>query len=228
MPAAQTRHFLSCLCKFCKLQRIQPNAPTALARFISGKPRKENKNELLQMKKSTKTELNKFLKEMSKKELEAEVKKLYNKFKEVKKYYEIELSGDTTEILNEFKQKIRDEYFPKRGFGKARNRESRKVVNDFKKISIFQKDVVELLLYRVETMITFTSEYGDINEPFYNSLESSFEEACKLIKQEKLEKEYRGECRRLMNETYHFGWGLYDGMKYSYDTYFSEQKNKKR
>ena len=62
----------------------------------------------------------------------------------------------------------------------------------------------------------------DINEPFYNSLESSFEEACKLIKEEKLEKEYRGECRRLMNETYHFGWGLYDGMKYSYETYFSQ------
>lgn len=174
------------------------------------------------MKKSIKTELNKFLKEMSKKDLENEVKKLYNKFKEVKKYYEVEFCEDTAEILNEYKQKIRKEYFPTRGFGKARNRESRKMVNDFKKISIFQKDVVELLLYRVETMIDFTNEYGDINEAFYNSLESSFEEACKLIKAEKLEKEYGEECRRLMNETYHFGWGLYDGMRYIYKTYFSE------
>ena len=117
------------------------------------------------MKKSTKTELNKFLKEMSKKDLENEVKKLYSKFKEVKKYYEIEFCEDTTEILNEYKQKMRKEYFPTRGFGKARNRESRKIVNDFKKISIFQKDVVELLLYRVETMIEFTNEYGDPLNP---------------------------------------------------------------
>ena len=171
------------------------------------------------MRKSTKSQLNKYLKEMNKVELENEVKKLYGKFKEVKKFYEIEFSQDTTEILNEFKDKIKQEYFPKRGFGKARNRESRKVVTDFKKISIFKKDVIELLLFRAEMMIEFSNSFGDIDEPFYNSLESSYLEACKLIQEEKLEKLFRTECRRLMNETYHFGWGVYSQLKYHYETY---------
>jgi len=174
------------------------------------------------MRKSIKSELNKYLKELNRTELEVEIKKLYTKFGEVKKYYEIELSQDTSKVLNEFKNRIRKEYFPSRGNGRASNKESRKVISEFKKISIFQKDVIELILCRVETMIEFTKTYGDIDEPFYNSLESSYNEACKLILNEKLEKEYKGDCRRLMNETYHFGWGLYDGLKYSYNNFFTE------
>ena len=174
------------------------------------------------MRKSIKSELNRYLKELDRTELEKEIKKLYSKFGDVKKYYELELGQDTSKVLSEFKDRIRKEYFPNRGFGRASNKESRKVITEFKKISIFQKDVIELLLCRVETMIEFTNNYGDIDEPFYNSLESSFKEACKLIKAEKLEKEYRGECRRLMNETYPIGWGLYEGLKYSYDSFFVE------
>ena len=44
-------------------------------------------------KKSTKTELNKYLKELDKKGLEKEVKKLYTKRSQVKKYYEMEFAG---------------------------------------------------------------------------------------------------------------------------------------
>lgn len=182
--------------------------------IVSGKQRKN------EMKKSIKSELNRYLKELSRVGLENEIKKLYSKFGEVKKYYELELSQDASKVLNEFKDRIKKEYFPSRGYGRASNKESKKVITEFKNISIFQKDVIELILYRVETMIEFTKTYGDIDEPFYNSLESSFNEACKLIKDEKLEKEYRGECRRLMAETYYFGWGLYDGFKYSYDNNF--------
>lgn len=173
------------------------------------------------MAKSVKTDLNRYLKELSREELEKEIKKLYTKFNEIKKYYEMELSHDTTAILNEYKLKIKQEYFPKRGYGKARNKESRKVVANFKKISIYPKDVIELLLYRVEMMIAFTNAYGDIDEPFYNSLESSFEEACKLIQHERLVDEYTITCHQLIDQTHDFGWGLYEGLKYSYDRYLN-------
>lgn len=172
------------------------------------------------MRKSIKRELNRYLKEMTRTELENEVKKLYSKFGEVKKFYELELREDTTKVLNEFKAKIKKEYFPKRGYGRASNSASRKVISEFKKISIFPRDVIELLLYRVEIMLAFTKTYGDIDEPFYNSIESSYQEACKLIKREKLEKDYKGECRELLNETADFGWGLHDGLKYTYDEFF--------
>ena len=174
------------------------------------------------MKKSITSELNRYLKELDRNELENEVKKLYSKFDQVKKYYEMELSPDTSGILNEYKNKIKQEYFPNRGFGKARSGESRKIISEFKKISIFKKDVIELLLYRVEMMIEFSNAYGGIDEPFYNSLESSFKEACKTIQEEKLEQEYWAACRELIERTYSTGWGVSDGLEYIYEDYLGD------
>ena len=167
-----------------------------------------------------KRDFTKYIKSLSEKDLLKELQKLYSKFEPVRKYYEMELSNNSEKILAEFKAKIEKEYFPKRGFGKARNSVSRKVVSDFKKIAVHKKDVVELLLYRVEMMLEFTLDYGDIDEPFYNSLESSFDEACKLIRQEKLESLFKIYCQELVEKSSGFGWGVYDGLIYSFDECF--------
>jgi len=171
------------------------------------------------MKKSTKKELTKYLKQATKKELEKEVKKLYDKFKDVKKYYEIEFTNDTTDIVNEFKEKIKKEYFPSRGYGRGRNNVSRKVILDFKKIAIFQKDVIELLLYRTEVMLGFTNAYGDIDEAFYNSLTRSYDEACRLIQKEQLADDFKIYCKELIDASRNFGWGVTYALEYSYQQY---------
>lgn len=174
------------------------------------------------MKKSTKTQLNRFLKEMEKAELEKEVKKLYTKFKEVKEYYEMEFCDDTSKIVEAYKKQIENEYFPSRGYGKARNSESKKVITQFKKIAIFQKDVIELLLFRTEMMLEFTNQYGDMNDSFYNSLEGSFYEACKLISEERLEKHFKDECKKIIKLSSNFGWGLYYGLTESNDSFLGD------
>jgi len=168
-----------------------------------------------------KSKLNTYLKEMTRLELEGEIKKLYSKFNEVKQFYELELSEDTSAILNKFKDKIEKEYFPTRGYGKGRSKESRKVITDFKKISVFNKDVVELLLCRVENMIGYAS-YGDMNDAFYNSLISSFNEACQLISSERLENEYLVKCRKLVDETGDLGYGVTESFEDLYWRYFGE------
>lgn len=173
------------------------------------------------MKKSTKKELSKFLKQATKAELEKEIKKLYDKFELVKQYYQLELAEDTTVIVDEFKAKLRKEYFPSRGYGRGRNSVSRKVVSDFKKIAVFKKDVIDLLLYRVEVMLEYTNAYGDIDEAFYNSLTRSFDEACKLIQKEQLKAAYKIYCEELINEARNFGWGCSDAMNYSYQQYLA-------
>lgn len=171
------------------------------------------------MRKSTKTELSKYLKQSTKAELEKEVKKLYDKFKEVKQYYEIEFTTDTTKIVETHKKKIYKEYFTSRGYpGKGRSNASRKVITDFKKISIFQKDVIELLLYRVEVMLDY-AEYGDMGEAFYNSLTRSFDEACKLMANEQLIADFKKKSEKLLQTAYDIGWGVSDAMDYSFEHY---------
>lgn len=175
------------------------------------------------MRKMTKKTLSKYLKQAPKSALEQEIKMLYDKFPIVKKYYEVAFSKDTTNTLDAYKQKIYKEYFPTRGYGKARNNVSRKIVMELKKIATSQKDVIELILYRVEMMLKFTKTYGDIDEAFYNSLARSFDEACKLTKKEKLESEFQIECSDLVDKASPFGWGIHDALLYSYKFYFGHK-----
>lgn len=168
-----------------------------------------------------KKELNKYLKTLTDKELIAEIKKLYDKFESVKKYYQLELGDDSGKVLSEYKAKIKKEYFPNRGYGYARSSVSRKVITEFKKISIHSKDLIELMLYRTEMMLEFTNTYGDMDESFYNSLWKSFEQACKLIKKEKLELYFKEYCEELVGKSNYLGWGVSDSMNYMYEEYFN-------
>lgn len=164
----------------------------------------------------SKKELKAFLNELSAEELRAEIIKLYERFTPVQDYYRMELTSDTSEILNDYKARIEKEYFPSRGFGKARSSETRKIEIEFKKIAVFKKDVIELILFKVEIMIQYSIEYGDINEPFYITLEKSYENACKMIHDEKLLSFFKGKCHKLLNLTYNFGWGVHENMKDNY------------
>lgn len=170
-----------------------------------------------------KREFNKYLKSLTDKELVKELQKLYTKFDNVKQYYQLELGTDSKAVLDQFKARVKKEYFPSRGYGEARNSVSRKVVTEFKKISIHPKDIVDLLLYRVEMMLDFTLSYGDMDEAFYNSLYKSFAEACKHIKKEQLEVHYKAPCATLVNKASPLGWGIYfdlrDEFKDCFGTY---------
>ena len=131
---------------------------------------------------------------------------------------------DTTAIVNEYKKRIKKEYLPARGYGRASSRESKKVLSEFKKVAVYKKDIIDLILYRVEIMIEYTSTYGDIDEAFYNSLENSFYDACKMIHNEKLESEYSIYCLELVNKTDYMGWGLHDGLLHYYTEFIGETR----
>lgn len=133
----------------------------------------------------------------------------------------MELGQDTNAVLDEYKALVKKEYLPKRGYPRASSRESKKVITAFKKIAIFKKDVIDLMLYRVEVMIVFSNEFGYLDEPFVLSIERTFEDACKLIQSERLASFFKQRCLDILSETWSIGYGLHDGLKYSYDEYLS-------
>lgn len=161
----------------------------------------------------------KYVNSLDEKGLKRELRKLYERFDAVQQYYKLELGASTEKVLQEYKRRLDREYFPKRGHGRASNRESKRVISDFKKISIHDKDLVDLLLYRTELMIRFSAEYGDIDEPFYSSLENGFEQACKLIQREKLRAHFEETCKDLIEQTSGFGWGVYSTLSDIYEEY---------
>ena len=154
--------------------------------------------------------LKKHLQSLTHDELVEEILKLTKKFKEVKAYYEMDL-GDSKQqsvLLNEFKAKLKKQYFPTRGYGDPKASEVRKIISDFKKISVFSFDIADLILYRVELAVKFTNSYGDINERFYTSTETAYEEALKLIQTNNLQEHFRERGLDIQRQTQDIGWGF--------------------
>lgn len=175
------------------------------------------------MQKPTKVHLNQYLKEMSKIDLEKEVKKLYSKFKQVKEFYEMEFCQDTTIVVDKYKAIIKQEYFPSRGVGRANNKESKKVITQFKKVAIFQKDIADLTIYRCEIMCDFINEDGFIDESFVKATFTAFKDSCKIIMKEKLFPIYKVQLQGILDKTYDSSYSLYNDLLYLYKDYFQSE-----
>ena len=163
----------------------------------------------------------KFINTLDERDLAKELQKLYTKFPEVKKYYEMELSPTTDKVVEQYKAKIKKGYFKPNGFGRAKSSVSRKVIAEFKKIAIHHSDVVELWVYRTELMAKYVVERDYYSETFAGSLISSFETCCKMIIKERLESEFEPRCKEIVILTQEL-WGLPDELQRVYEAYFGE------
>ena len=117
------------------------------------------------------------------------------------------------EVLEKYKQKVADEFFPKRGYGGLNLREAKKAISDFKKICSDKSMIIDLMLFYVENCVEFTDSYGDINAPFYNSAVSVYSQVIKEINSNDIEI-YNIFADRLKSATENAcqGWGFYDDM----------------
>jgi hypothetical protein len=164
--------------------------------------------------------LKEYLSGKSKDDLVKEVLGLSKNVPIVKEYYS-DLLGKSEDVVYKYKKLISQEYFPHRGFGEARAGIIRKVLSDFKKISKSNHELIDLLVYHVELGVKYTNIYGDIDERFYSSIESSFESATSLIKKNRLFLEYQERCSHIVEETDGIGWGFHDFLA---DIYYSTFK----
>ena len=105
-----------------------------------------------------KSELNKLEKEA----LIKHISELYKKFKPVKEYLDFYINPDEKKILEQYKERVTEGFFPKRGY-RLKLSISRKAISDFKKLGASQEGLVDLLLHYVECGVEFTNTYGDID-----------------------------------------------------------------
>ncbi len=169
------------------------------------------------MQKLTKAALKNRLEQRSKKQLIDEIAELYGKFSVVQDYYQTKLSpGGIEQLVEKYKSVIRKEFFPERGFGKARRSVARKAISDYKKVSRDPLGVTELMLYFVEMGVQFTNEYGDIDEPFYNSMESMYHKAVQHMFKYELQAHFDDRCRKIVDRSAHTGWGFHDTLSEIY------------
>jgi uncharacterized protein YktA (UPF0223 family) len=165
--------------------------------------------------------LKRYLKHASREHLATEITDLFTKFDVVRDYYQSKLAPeDDTQVIEKYKSIIKNEFFPVRGFGEARLSIARKAVSDYKKVCRTKASLADLMLFYVEIGVEFTNTYGDIDEPFYNSMESMYKKAVEFIVENELQEVYERRCRRIVSDTSEIGWGFGNALSYIYEQHF--------
>ena len=173
------------------------------------------------MKPLTRSELKRFLQQLSKEQLIDHILELSRSFPPVQDFFQAKVQpADDAAVRQKYKEAIEQEFFPRRGYGEARLSVARKAVSDYKKVAASEAGVADLMLYYVEAGVRFTNAYGDINERFYLSMERMYASALAHITKHGLEEEFKPRCARIVENTSHIGWGFHDTLSEIYGDHF--------
>lgn len=165
-------------------------------------------------------EVKRELQKLDSKDLIKHISELYKKFPEVREYFEFYIATNEDELLEKYKTKVREGFFPKRGYD-LKLSISRKAIQDFKKLGASSVSVAELMLYYVQCGVEYTNEFGDIDEPFYISMENTYAKALELMSKENLLGYLKEVARKILDDSAETGWGFNDSIGDLYYDYYS-------
>ncbi len=109
------------------------------------------------------------------------------------------------------RREIEKAFYKERGFPSFKAGAARKKLREYIKM-VSAKEGIEMMLYYVEKGIQGTNAYGDIDEAFYNSVESIFEQAIEAILKTQNPQMYLLRLRKLVEATEGIGWGFHDNL----------------
>ena len=101
---------------------------------------------------------------------------------------------------------------------------ARKAISDYRKAIGDPEGLAELMLYYAECGVSFTLDFGDIDEPFYNSVTGMFFDGLKTL--ERCEPDIIGKLLPRFVETVQrtvgMGWGFHDNLLDALESYFPD------
>jgi hypothetical protein len=143
------------------------------------------------MPKLTKKALLKHLDKSDKEDIIREVVILFDTFKNVKEFYTAELTDEANPMLERYKKKIKIAYSSENPKERTTNLNVNKLIKEFKKISIYECDLADLMLHRVECGVAAFRRNNNRSATFYNCIVNSFEDAINIISANDYQAEFR-------------------------------------
>tara|TARA_R100000655_G_scaffold104139_1_gene151125 strand:+ start:160 stop:672 length:513 start_codon:yes stop_codon:yes gene_type:complete len=124
----------------------------------------------------------KYIKELSKEDLEEQIMDLYNRFEDVKTYYNFVFNPNEEKLVQDAKFKIGKEYFPPNNRRpKKRRSVAHKIIKHYLKLGMEPHALADVMFYNVEIAQTFSEEQEYITEAFEKSIFKSFEQAVQFV-----------------------------------------------
>lgn len=141
---------------------------------------------------------------------------LYKKNKTVKEFFDFYVNPNEEALFTKYRNKVKEAFYPKHGFDYSL-KDGKKAISEFKKLEPSNEWLADLMLFYVETGVQFTNDYGDINEAFYASLESTYLATLKLMQKEGLMEKFADRIAQVVKDTENIGWGFHH---YLYSVYW--------
>ncbi|MEN8446143.1 MAG: DUF6155 family protein [Cyanobacteria bacterium J06555_13] len=174
----------------------------------------------------TLTSLKKQLSKKTKDELVQEIAMLYKTFTPVKEYYQAQ--GDDIQVLvKKYKSIIEKEFiFGKtRGLPSAKFSVARKALNDFKNLTKEPELIADMMLFYVECVSSFNTEFCPDAENFYTAPENLYETALAFIQKHQLEELFRKRAHDIVTNATD-GWGHQDSLAEQYLSVYDKDGNR--
>ncbi len=155
----------------------------------------------------SKRDLKKYLSSLKKGQLETQIMDLYERFKQVKTYYDFVFNPKEEKIINECKIKISNEYFPlKRKKPRLRRSLAQKYIKHFITIGVNPILIADVMLFNIEVAQSFSAQKKINQETFYKSMLNSYKQATEFIIQNGLLSDFKGRLYTIFNEIEKQDW----------------------
>ena len=155
----------------------------------------------------SKRNLKKYLSELSKEQLEEQLVELYEKFKDVKVYYDFAFNPNENKLIQEAKYKIAHEYFPSKGKRpKMRRSIAQKFIKHYISLGVDVFIIADIMLYNIEIAQAFSSEKIIKQELFFRSMLTSFQQAISFLIENGILNDFKSRVVALTEESINQNW----------------------
>ncbi len=155
----------------------------------------------------SKRDLKKYLTDLNKTQIEEQFIEMYDKFKDVKVYYDFVFNPNENNLIKDAKIKISNEYYPIKGKRpKMRRSVAQKYIKHFISLGMDSFLITDLMLYNLEIAQTLSLEKTITSETFYKSMLTSFQQAISFMIEKSILYEFQNRAEAIKNEIINQNW----------------------
>ncbi len=155
----------------------------------------------------SKRDLKKYLTELTKTQLEEQLIELYEKFNDVKVFYDFVFNPNEDKLVREAKVKIANEYFPvKSKKAKMRRSVAQKIIKHFITLGVDAFIIADIMLYNIEIAQAFSGEKLVKQELFFKSMLNSYQQTVSFLIEHGILNEFQNRVVAIKDETLHQNW----------------------
>ncbi|MFV8225879.1 DUF6155 family protein [Christiangramia aquimixticola] len=149
----------------------------------------------------------KYVKSLNKEDLEEQIMDLYERFDEVKVFYNFVFNPNEDKLVKDAKFKIGKEYFPPNNRRpKKRRSVAHKLIKHFLKLGMEPHALADVMFYNVEIAQAYAHGKDTITEAFHKSIFKSFEQAVTYVIENGIVEEFKERIKKITIEVHDANW----------------------